>query len=132
MFSKEITFVCMCTIVCGVVKLEILRLTEAFFSRAVVCDCMGYLCVCLCVCACMRTCGLFTYLFCCCFADFYQLPQLTELGYREEQQQQQKTRLEINNKKKTIINIYRNKDELKCAKLINVIMPIHIIFSIST
>lgn len=105
MFSKEITFVCMCSFACGVVKLEILRLSKAIFpARALFCFYQLSVTVwdfymCVCVCACMRTCGLFTYLFCCCFADFYQLPQLTKLEYQEEQQQQQ-TRLEINNNKK--------------------------------
>lgn len=64
MFSKEITFICMCTIVCGVVKLEILRLTEAFFpARALFCFYQLSVTVWdiyVCVCVCMRTCGLFT------------------------------------------------------------------------
>lgn len=58
MFSKEITFVCMCTFACGVVKLEILRLTKAIFpARALFCFYQlsvtvwdFYMCVCVCVC----------------------------------------------------------------------------------
>lgn len=55
MFSKEITFVCMCSFACGVVKLEILRLTKAIFpARALFC--FYQLSVSTCVCVCVHVC----------------------------------------------------------------------------
>lgn len=68
MFSKEITFVCMCTFACGVVKLEILRLTKAIFpARALFCFYQlsvtvwdFYMCVCVCVHVCVHVACLLT------------------------------------------------------------------------